>query len=70
MSAPKNGFFYVIDRISGRFISAKPFVKVTWAYSIDSTTGRPIENPDARYQQKTFTGWPSMFGGHNWQPMA
>jgi len=70
MSAPKNGFYYVIDRISGKFISAKPFVKVNWAYSIDSTTGRPIENPDAHYRQKTFVGWPSSFGGHNWQPMA
>jgi quinohemoprotein ethanol dehydrogenase len=70
MSAPKNGFYYVIDRLDGKFISAQPFVKVNWAYGIDSTTGRPIENPAARYEHGTFTGWPSSFGGHNWQPMA
>jgi quinohemoprotein ethanol dehydrogenase len=70
MSAPKNGFFYVIDRTNGKFISAMPFVKVNWAYSIDKTTGRPIENPASRYQHGTFVGWPSSFGGHNWQPMA
>jgi quinohemoprotein ethanol dehydrogenase len=70
MSAPKNGFFYVIDRTNGKFISAMPFVKVNWAYSIDKTTGRPIENPASRYQHETFLGWPSSFGGHNWQPMA
>lgn len=70
MSAPKNGFYYVIDRTNGRLISAKPFVKVNWAYSINRVTGRPVENPASRYQNETFVGWPSSFGGHNWQPMA
>lgn len=71
MTAPKNGFFYVIDRTNGKLISAKPFVKVTWAKSIDLKTGRPIEDPDARYPDgKTFTMWPGPVGAHTWLPMA
>ena len=53
MTAPKNGFFYVIDRINGRLISAEPFVKVNWATKIDLKTGRPVENPAARYPKGT-----------------
>ncbi len=49
MQAPTNGFFYVLDRTTGKLLSAKPFVKVTWATGIDMKTGRPIENPGARY---------------------
>ena len=45
MTAPKNGFFYVIDRTDGKLISAEPFVRVTWATKIDLATGRPVENP-------------------------
>jgi quinohemoprotein ethanol dehydrogenase len=71
MTAPKNGFFYVIDRTDGKLISAKPYVKVTWADHIDLATGRPVENPKARYPRgTTFELWPSPLGGHNWQPMA
>lgn len=71
MTAPKNGFFYVIDRTNGTLISAEPFVKVTWAKGIDRKTGRPIEVPDARYPDgKTFTMWPSPVGAHTWLPMA
>lgn len=71
MTAPKNGFFYVIDRIDGKLISAEPFVKVSWAKGIDRKTGRPIENPDARYPDgKTFTMWPGPVGAHTWLPMA
>ncbi|MBA4355451.1 MAG: PQQ-dependent dehydrogenase, methanol/ethanol family, partial [Novosphingobium sp.] len=71
MTAPKNGFFYVIDRTNGKLISAKPFVKVTWAEGIDIATGRPIEVPDARYPDgKTFTMWPGPVGAHTWLPMA
>lgn len=71
ITAPKNGFFYVIDRTNGKLISAEKFAKVTWASHIDLATGRPVENPDARFPDgKTFTLWPSMFGAHSWQPMA
>ncbi len=72
MQAPKNGFFYVIDRITGELLSAEPFVKVSWASRIDLKTGRPVEAPGARF---TVTGkpvviTPTMLGAHNWLPMA
>jgi quinohemoprotein ethanol dehydrogenase len=72
MTAPKDGFFYVIDRQTGKLISAKPFVdKVTWASHIDIKTGRPVENPAARYANgASFDLWPSFVGGHSWLPMA
>ena len=70
MQAPKNGFFYVLDRETGELLSAKPYVTVTWASGIDMTTGRPIENPDARWADKPAVVMPSPIGGHNWQPMS
>ena len=70
MQAPKNGFFYVIDRTSGDLISAEPFVQVNWASGIDMQTGRPIEAPNARYTDGPFMIMPSPFGAHNWHPMA
>lgn len=71
MTAPKNGFFYVIDRTDGKLISAEPFAKVTWASHIDQETGRPVEHPEARYPDgRTFILWPSPVGAHSWLPMA
>ena len=72
MTAPKNGFFYVIDRTNGQLISAKPYVdKVTWASGIDLASGRPVENPLARFANgASFDLWPSFVGGHSWLPMA
>ncbi|MCW0183339.1 MAG: PQQ-dependent dehydrogenase, methanol/ethanol family [Zavarzinia sp.] len=70
MQAPKNGFFYVLDRETGQLISARNYVTVTWASGIDMATGRPIENPDARWADKPAVVMPSPIGGHNWQPMA
>lgn len=70
MQAPKNGFFYVIDRRDGKLVSAKPFTKVTWATSIDLATGRPVEVPGARYHDGAFLMYPSAFGGHSWYPMS
>ncbi len=71
MTAPKNGFFYVIDRTNGELISAEPFVKVNWASHIDLETGRPVENPAARYPDgSTFVMWPGPVGAHSWLPMA
>jgi PQQ-dependent dehydrogenase (methanol/ethanol family) len=71
MQAPKNGFFYVLDRADGKLISAQPYTPVTWATGVDMKTGRPIENPSARYHD----GAPSVqvpgpIGAHNWQPMS
>ncbi len=70
MQAPKNGFFYVIDRITGKLISAENFVPVTWASHIDLKTGRPVENPEGRYPNGRALVKPSPFGAHNWHPMA
>ena len=41
MQANKNGFFYVLDRLTGKVISASPFAQVNWASEIDLKTGRP-----------------------------
>lgn len=70
MQAPKNGFFYVIDRTDGKLISAENFVPVTWAKGIDPETGRPIENPEARYPEGMALVKPTPFGAHNWHPMS
>ncbi|TWO81872.1 PQQ-dependent dehydrogenase, methanol/ethanol family [Denitratisoma oestradiolicum] len=70
LHAPKNGFFYVIDRKTGKLISAEKIVKVTWAERIDLATGRPVETPNARYQNGETTIWPSGMGAHNWPPMS
>ncbi len=70
MQAPKNGFFYVIDRETGEFISADNYVTVTWAEGIDPDTGRPIEAPGARYETEPAFIRPAPLGGHNWQPMS
>jgi quinohemoprotein ethanol dehydrogenase len=70
MQANKNGFFYVLDRVTGEFISAQPFAKVNWAKGIDSKTGRPIVNEEARYSHEPITIFPSAGGAHNWSPMS
>jgi len=72
MQANKNGFFYVLDRKTGRLISAKNFTPVTWASGVDLKTGRPIENAGIRYDQtgKTATILPGALGAHSWHPMA
>ncbi len=71
MQAPKNGFFYVLDRATGEFISAKPYVTVNWATGIDES-GRPIENPETRIDKtgQAAIVTPGALGGHNWHPMA
>jgi PQQ-dependent dehydrogenase (methanol/ethanol family) len=70
MQAPKNGFFYVLDRKTGELLSADPFVTVTWAKGVDLATGRPIELPGVDYREQTVEVKPSPFGAHNWQPMS
>ena len=71
--APKNGFFFVIDRTNGKLLSAEPFVdNINWATGYDMETGRPIENPDARFYKtgKPFVAIPGALGAHNWHPMS
>ncbi|WP_353216046.1 PQQ-dependent dehydrogenase, methanol/ethanol family, partial [Sandarakinorhabdus sp.] len=69
MQAPKNGFFYVIDRQGGQLISAKGFATQTWTTGVDMKTGRPIEVPEARYRKAGALVMPSPLGAHNWHPM-
>ncbi|MDG2410987.1 MAG: PQQ-dependent dehydrogenase, methanol/ethanol family [Halioglobus sp.] len=70
MQAPKNGFFYVLDRTNGELISAQNYVDITWATHVDMTTGRPVEEPAARYREEPYLVFPSYLGGHNWHPMS
>jgi quinohemoprotein ethanol dehydrogenase len=84
MQAPKNGFFYVVDRENGRLLSARPFLPmspakdtpkgapISWAYAVDATTGRPAENPEARFTRAgaVVVVRPGPYGAHNWHPMA
>jgi len=71
MQAPKNGFFYVLDRKTGEFISGENYVPVNWTSGLDEN-GRPVINQDAKYWEN---GTPSLVtpawsGGHNWHPMS
>jgi len=70
MHAPKNGFFYVLDRETGKLISAEKIGKVTWAEKVDMATGRPVEVRGARYENGPALTWPGSGGTHNWHPMA
>ena len=70
MQAPKNGFFYVLDRLTGALISAESYVPVTWAERIDLETGRPVETLQARYDAEGVMLAPGPAGAHNWHPMS
>jgi quinohemoprotein ethanol dehydrogenase len=70
MQAPKNGFFYVLDRRTGELISAKATVPINWASGIDMKTGRPIENPAVRYGKVPVMVSPGAGGAHNFNAMA
>ena len=71
MQANKNGYFYVLDRETGEFISGAPFVNtVTWASGLDAKTGRPIETQTAYDGPKPVLVSPDPGGAHNWNPMA
>jgi quinohemoprotein ethanol dehydrogenase len=70
MQAPKNGFFYVIDRVTGELLSAAAFAPMNWSTGVDMKTGRPVENPDADWTKKAAVVAPSPYGAHNWQPMS
>ena len=70
MHAPKNGFFYVINRENGELISAENYTEVTWASEVDLETGRPIENPGVRYELEPVDIAPTPIGGHSWHAMS
>jgi alcohol dehydrogenase (cytochrome c) len=72
LKADRNGFFYVLNRQTGKLISAKPFVDINWATGIDMSTGRPIEQPEKRPRLKfrAMNVCPNLIGGKNWMPMS
>ncbi len=70
LHAPKNGFFYVINRANGELLSAEKIARATWASHIDLKTGRPVEIPGARYEDGDEIVWPGPFGAHNWHAMS
>lgn len=70
MQAPKNGFFYVLDRVTGELLSAEPYATTTWASHIDMESGRPVETEQSEYFYEPKLIFPSAAGAHNWQPMA
>jgi quinohemoprotein ethanol dehydrogenase len=70
LQAPKNGFFYVLDRESGELLSALPFARVTWASHVDLATGRPVETGAGDYAERPASIYPGSMGAHSWHPMA
>ena len=70
MQAPKNGFFYVLDRATGELLSADKYMPVTWATHVDPATGRPVEAPGVRDTERDQLIVPGPSGAHNWHPMS
>jgi PQQ-dependent dehydrogenase (methanol/ethanol family) len=70
MQANKNGYFYVIDRITGEFITATPYAPMNWSEAMDKKTGRPFIHPRAFYGTEPVTIFPGPIGAHNWAPMS
>ena len=72
--APKNGFQYVLDRLTGELLTAEKYAKVNWATHINLETGRPVYDPEGEFwnrtDEHTVAIWPNMWGAHSWQPMA
>jgi quinohemoprotein ethanol dehydrogenase len=71
--APKNGFHYVLDRLTGELIAAEKYAKVNWATHINLETGRPVYDPAAEYWERPDEAvaiWPNMWGAHSWNAMA
>jgi quinohemoprotein ethanol dehydrogenase len=70
LQAPKNGFFYVLDRRDGALLSADPFATVTWAFRVDKVSGRPVISRQGNYEKGPKLVFPANWGAHNWQPMS
>ena len=72
MQAPKNGFFYVLDAATGELISAENFTEIAWATHVDMATGRPVEAPEARYNEtgEPFLSTHNPNGAHTWHSMS
>ena len=72
MQAPKNGFFYVLDRATGELLRAHPYAAVNWATHVDMKTGRPVENKSRDFNASGESKWvlPGPLGAHNWMAMS
>jgi len=70
LQAPKNGFFYLINRENGELLSAEKFGKATWASHVDLKSGRPVEVAGSRYEDGEELVWPGPWGAHNWHAMS
>ena len=70
MQAPKNGFFYVIDRVTGELLSADKYASASWASRVDLATGRPVETGGGEWHEHPAMVIPGIGGAHNWHPMA
>ncbi len=70
MQASKNGYYYVLDRVTGKLLSAKNFAFVSWTTGIDPVTGRPMPSATADYDRQAKLVFPANGGAHSWQPMS
>jgi quinohemoprotein ethanol dehydrogenase len=70
MQAPKNGFFYLLDRATGELLSAEKYTSANWASHIDLKTGRPVKTEQGWYKNEPKLVVPSLPGGHSWNPMS
>ena len=70
LQAPKNGFFYVLDRVTGELLSARNYAPVSWASHVDLATGRPVKRPEAHWGRRPAMVTPFVPGAHNWHPMS
>ena len=70
MQAPKNGFFYVLDRATGELLSAEKYTRANWASHVDLKTGQPVKTEQGWYEDEPKLVMPTLSGGHNWPPMS
>ena len=66
MLANRNGFFYTLDRVTGKVMAAKPFVPTDWAKEI-GPDGRPVVLPHTDASSEGTKTCPDNQGGTNWQ---
>ncbi len=73
LKADRNGFFFVVNRETGKVLSAEKYVPTTWAEKWDIATSRAVEDPDKRAGMPNHPAkgvCPNLIGGKNWQPMS
>jgi alcohol dehydrogenase (cytochrome c) len=72
MQLDRNGFLYVLDRATGKLLSAKPYERVDWATHVDMETGRPVvtDLPKRLEAGEQVELWPTQRGAKNWPHAA